>query len=106
VSKIIGGSAFGRGDSLIDTTDAVLLDETNVAVVGMLRRDGAETALALELGGRINHTQDRTSTLYLLNVDGAAGIISELLGLAERIDPGFLAHLLARIAELPREGND
>lgn len=101
MGKIIGGSAFGRGDALIDTTGAVLLDATSVAVVGAIGRDGVDTVIALELGGRVNHTADRSETLYLLNADGAAGIISELLGVAGRADPTFLQQLLDRIDDLP-----
>jgi hypothetical protein len=101
MAGIIGGSAFGRGDALIDTTGAVLLDGTSVAVVGALREDGAETCLALELRGRVNQSTERSEVLYLLNADGAAGIISELLGLAGRADPTFLAQLLERIEKLP-----
>lgn len=103
MGKIIGGSAFGRGDALVDTTDAVLLDSTDVALMGALRQTGMETVIGLELGGRINKSTERRETLYLLNADGAAGIISELLGLAERADPTFLQQLLDRIAELPRK---
>lgn len=101
MAGIIGGSAFGRDDALIDTTAAVLLDGTSVAVVGALRETGAETVIALELRGRVNHSTERSEVLYLLNADGAAGIISELLGLAGRADPTFLAQLLTRIEDLP-----
>lgn len=99
---IIGGSAFGQNDALIDTTDSVLLDSSHVVLIGALRQDGAETLLGLELAGRVNKTQRRSSVLYLLNADGAAAIISELLGLAGRVSPDFLDELLARIAALPR----
>ncbi|WP_439593907.1 hypothetical protein [Microbacterium sp.] len=105
MGAIIGGSAFGVGDALIDTTEAVLLDTTSVAVVGAIRQTGAETIIALELGGRVNHSTERRSQLYLMNADGAAGIISELLGVAHRADPTFLDQLLARIAELPKDAS-
>lgn len=104
MTKILGGSAFGQGDALVDTSGAVLLDRTDVAIVGALRQDGAETLIALELAGRINHSTDRSDVLYLMNADGAAGIVSELLGLAERADPNFLALLLDRIRQLPTKG--
>lgn len=101
MSKIIGGSAFGRGDALIDTRSAVLLEGVDVAVVGAVRKDGVETIIGLELSGRVNHSTERSDVLYLLDADGAAAIISELLGLAGRADPSFLAQLLARIENLP-----
>jgi hypothetical protein len=103
MSKILGGSAFGRSDALIDTTDAILLDETHVAVLGSMSMTGVETVIALELEGRVNRTTDRHDVLYLLNADGAAGIISELLGVAGRADPAFLQVLLDRIDALPRQ---
>jgi hypothetical protein len=106
MGKIIGGSAFGRDDSIVDTSEAVLLDAQTVVLVGALRPDGAETVIGMELGGRINHSNERSDVLYLLNADGAAAIISDLLGLAGRADPTFLAQLLARIDELPREGSE
>lgn len=103
MAGIIGGSAFGRGDSIIDVNGAVLLAGVHVAVVGAGRSTGFETAIALELTGRVNHSTDQHQALCLLNVDGAARIISELMGLAQRADPGFLELLLARINDLPKE---
>lgn len=102
MSGIIGGSAFGRGDSLINTEGAVLLGDVHVAVVGALRQNGAETIIALQLAGRVNHSTDQHQALYLLDADGAAAIISELLGLAGRADPRFLELLLSRIENLPK----
>lgn len=103
MGKIIGGSAFGQGDALIDTTGAILLGAVHVAAVGAARQDGVETVLALELDGRVNHTTMQVEHLYLLDADGAAAIISELLGLAGRIDHRFLDQLLTRIKNLPTE---
>lgn len=97
----MGGSAFGVGDALIDASRAVLLDHTSVAIVGAVRQTGAETVIALELAGRVNHSTERSEVLYLMNADGAAGIISELIGVAHRADPTFLDQLLKRIGELP-----
>lgn len=99
--KIIGGSPHGRGDAVIDARRAVLLDDISVVVVGTADPTGASRALALELGGRINKSSERSDVLYLFDEDGAAAIISELLGMAGRISPAFLDRLLARIGELP-----
>ena len=107
MSKIIGGSAFGRGDSLINTEGSVLLGDVHVAVVDSGRSTGVETIIALQLGGRVNHTTTPHETLYLLDADGAASIISELLGVAGRADPRFLQLLLDRIdhlSSLPKDG--
>ncbi len=98
---IIGGTPHGRGDALVDTTDAVLLDRVDVVLVGTIVLSGAGRAIALELGGRVNKTPRRSSVLYVMDQDGAAAIISELLGLAGRVSPTFLDDLLTRIRSLP-----
>lgn len=103
MGKIIGGSAFGRGDALIDATTAILLADVHVAIVGAGRSTGVETVIALELSGRINHSTEQHEALYLLDADGAAAIVSDLLGVAGRADPSFLALLLSRIENLPKE---
>lgn len=103
MSKIIGGSAFGRNDAIIDTKAAVLLGEVHVALVGAARPTGVESVVGLELSGRVNHSSEQHEVLYLMNADGAAAIVSELVGLASRAHPDFLALLLARIENLPKE---
>jgi hypothetical protein len=103
MSHITGGSAFGIGDALIDPKGAVLLDEVNVVLVGVAGGEGAGRALAMELGGRVNKSQYRSTVLYVFDSDGAAAIISELFGLAGRISPEFLDELMARVEALPRK---
>lgn len=105
MSKIIGGTPFGRGDALIDASEAVLLAGVSVAVVGAGRPDGVETVVALNLTGRVNKTTTVSDVLYLLDSDGAAAIVSELLGVAHRADPRFLDQLLTRINGLPKEAS-
>jgi hypothetical protein len=101
VTKIGAGDAFGIGDATIDATRAVLLDEVTVAVVGTIDPTGGGRALALNLEGRVNKSTSRVDVLYLMDSDGAAAIVSELLGLAARVGPDFLDALLARIRDLP-----
>lgn len=101
MADIVGGAPHGRGDALVDVTGAVLLHEVHVVAVDALGGDGATRALAMQLVGRVNKTPDTSSVLYLFEVDGAAAIVSELLGLAARIGPEFRELLLARIAALP-----
>jgi hypothetical protein len=103
MSHITGGSAFGLGDAVVDVRRAVLLDEVNVVLVGVAGSKGAGRALAMELNGRVNKSQLRSSVLYVFDEDGAAAIISELFGLAGRISPAFLDELLARVEALPRK---
>ncbi len=101
MGKIMGGSAFGRGDALIDTERAVLLGASTVVVIGAMRQSGVETILGLELEGRINKSAEMHDQLYLLDVDGAAALVSEIMGLAARVGPDFLELLMQRIRELP-----
>src|SRR3954452_21291431 len=80
---VIGGSPHGRGDALIDARAAVLLDAAEVVLIDT-KREGEAVAMLLSLSGRINYADDRVTHAYLLNGDGAAGIVAELVGLASR----------------------
>lgn len=99
--RIVGGTPYGRGDALIDTADAVLLEEVTVVVLGVAGSDGAGRAIGMELAGRVNKTPRRSSVLYVFDADGAAAIVSQLLGLAARVSSTFLEDLLARVRRLP-----
>lgn len=105
MSKIIGGSPFGRNDAIVDMRQAVLLDHVHVAMVELGRGRGFESGIALELGGRVNKTTTRNETLYLLDADGVAALIAELLGIGDRAHPGFIDIFLAKIADLPKREN-
>ncbi|ACX71163.1 hypothetical protein pZL12.86 [Streptomyces phage ZL12] len=56
--------------------------------------------LAMLLEGRINKSPDRARNLYLMNEDGAAAIVTELMALANRISPEFGDRFVARIQHL------
>jgi hypothetical protein len=87
----------------VDTSRAVLLDDLWVtAMLGV--RDGEvgdRPNLAVQLGGRINQTADRASVLYLMDEDGAAAIIAELMALISRLGPEYRQRLLERLDEAP-----
>lgn len=87
---IIGGSPGGSGDALLDARAAVLLD--NVEVVLVDTKQGETVSMMLTLAGRINYSDDRVTHAYLFGPDGAAGIVTELLGLATRAGAGGLPH--------------
>ena len=98
------GDPKSRGTVQLDMRNAVLLGEVEVAMVDL--QSGGESkgpALALELAGRINKTQENVTILYLLNEDGAAAIVSQLIALASRIGPEFRERLLERVGELLAE---
>lgn len=79
------GGPHDRAGIILDTSRAVLLDGVHVAQVDATR-DGepTEPLLGMLLSGRINQTPDLTSILYLLDVDGAAAISTEILALMGR----------------------
>lgn len=98
----VAGDPLAKGGVVIDTRDAVLLETVDVCLVDAVRggRREERPLLALELGGRINKTSDEARILYLFDEDGAAAIVTELLGLAVRIGPDFAARFIARTEEV------
>lgn len=103
--RIIGlGDAdpHGRDNVQVDVRKAILMDTVNVSVVGAIRKgEMEEVVLALELQGRVNKRDYRRSELFIFDADGAAAIISELFGLAQRVGPEFSKLLEERLAALP-----
>lgn len=91
------GGPHDRNAVVIDTTDAVLLDSSDVC---LMETSNGTPVLALLLEGRINKTTDRARNLYLLNEDGAAALVTELLALAHRIGPKFGERFTARLTHL------
>lgn len=98
-----GGDIAGPGGPhdhnavIVDTTDAVLLDSSDVCLV---ETGGGEVVLSMLLEGRINKTTDRARNLYLMNEDGAAALVTELIALAHRIGPEFGERFTARLQHL------
>lgn len=92
------GGPQDRNSVIVDTSNAVLLDGTTVSLVET--RSSTTPVLALLLEGRINQTTDRARNLYLMDEDGAAAIVSELVALAYRTGPQFGDRLMTRISHL------
>lgn len=97
------GGPHDKGAVVLDTTNAVLLDHCDVAMV-----DGTGH-FAMLLSGRVNKTRDRASVMFLFGTDGAAAVISELVALMGRaggdVGPAFLADLEARMDALRADGD-
>ncbi|WP_405676878.1 hypothetical protein OG292_19730 [Streptomyces sp. NBC_01511] len=96
---IVGpGGPRDRHGVILDDRTAVLLDHSTVTLVETTNGQGPVLAALLE--GRINKTTERARTLYLMNEDGAAALVSELLALAHRIGPEFGERFTARVQQL------
>jgi hypothetical protein len=95
------GGPHDRDSVIIDSTNAVLLDHTNVC---QMETNTGEHIIAMALSGRINKTPERTEIVYLLGADGAAAIITELIALGGRMGPEFGTRLNERINELIAQG--
>lgn len=99
-----GGDIAGPGGPhdansvIIDTTNAVLLDSSEVVLMGS--PGDPKPYLGMLLEGRINKTSDRARNLYLMNEDGAAALVTELIALAHRIGPEFGRRFTARLQHL------
>lgn len=99
-----GGDIAGPGGPhdansvIVDATNAVILDHSVVSLVGS--PGNPKPYLAMLLEGRINKTPDRARNLYLMNEDGAAALVTELIALAHRIGPEFGERFTARLKHL------
>lgn len=91
------GGPHDRNSVIVDGTNAVLLDSSDVC---LMETRGGSVVIAMLCEGRINKTTDRASNLYLFDEDGAAALVSELIAVAHRIGPEFGERLMARIAHL------
>lgn len=99
------GGPHDRNAVVVDASEAVLLDYSEVTIVETFRNgQGGDKALGLLLKGRVNKSDDRASVLFLLNADGAAAIATEIIGIAGRSSefaPEFLERFQARMGEMP-----
>lgn len=79
------GGPHDRDGVVVDTTNAVLLDFATVSMIETLRAgQEPEVAAAIMLEGRVNKSTDRTRVVYVVNADGVAALVTELMGLATR----------------------
>lgn len=107
------GGPRDRDGVLVDATNGVLMDSLSVAMVEPRRVTDTgveigEPIVMLVLGGRINRTSERAEITFVLDpIDGAAAVISELLGVAHRWGgDDFLARLKERIDEAMEAGRE
>lgn len=106
----VAGDPYARGGAIFDARNAVLLDAMDVLLVDT-KRPTDSVQMLMVLKGRVNYSHDRTEHSYLFNTDGAAAIVSEILGLASRarrgganghaFATGFKDELDRRLEEMP-----
>ena len=106
----VAGDPHARGGALLDARAAVLMDELDVALMDT-KAETEPITMMMTIGGRINYAIDRVQHAYLFGPDGAAALVSQLIGLAQRASehPGdgqrfaaeFKVALEARINEMP-----
>ena len=100
-------SPFDRGQVVVDTDRAVLLDDIGALLVHLTPKGETEgkDAIGITLGGRINNHPDRSNVLYITDIDGAVRVVAEVLGLMDRagIGPSFAAAVGRRLDEIDRE---
>jgi hypothetical protein len=99
-----------KGGALLDARSAVLLEGVDVVLIDTKAEE--PVAMMLVLSGRINYVVDRVEHAYIFGPDGAAGLVSQLVGLASRASGSdqqhaqefattFRANLDRRMEELP-----
>jgi hypothetical protein len=94
------GGPYDPHAVVVDTTNAVILSYSTVSLVGVARRgEPDETAVALMLEGRVNKTPDETRVLYVMNGDGVAALVTQLLGIAKRDERVGDGHLAAELRQ-------
>ena len=76
------GGPSEHGTVAFDTRHAVLMDHVEIGKVD--NPSEGRSFVGMKLDGRINGSTDRAGVLYLFDLDGAAAIITQLHGLAER----------------------
>lgn len=101
--EAVGGSPHGRGDTLLDMRGAVLLEYHEVVLVDT--KQDETPAMAMLLEGRVNYSDRHVKQMYLFGPDGAAAIVTQLIGLAGRAGDQFGAQFKAdldrRLEEMP-----
>lgn len=99
------GGPYDENAVVLDITNAVILEACEVALMGAVRKGVLDEMpiVTMVLRGRVNKTPDQVQVLFMLNEDGAAGIITQLVGVASRAGwrEEFLQRVQERMEEMP-----
>lgn len=83
------GGPHDRNSVVMDTSNSVILDEVDAAI--MHNGSDGQDFITLLLQGRVNRSADRTRILYIMDEDGAAALSTELDALMRRAGPEWRA---------------
>lgn len=100
------GDPHAHGGALVDARNAILLDEVDVCLVDPNPGEPEEHGrVALTLAGRVNMRDERSTVLLMFDADGAAAVVTQLIGLAVRAGDPYAAEFAglveARTRDLP-----
>lgn len=84
------GDPHTEGGTLFDSRGSVLLDSSTVLLVDS--KAGDDVYMVLQLEGDVKDSPQRANTSYIINPDGAAAIVTEIVGLAARARKGGTDH--------------
>lgn len=108
---IVGdGGPHETGGVVLDTRNAILLNDVTVSTVDPEGGGRGREYFAMLLAGRINQTRDDAQVLFIMNTDGAAAVVTQLLALLARanVSPAiatYIADLRRRLDELEADGD-
>jgi hypothetical protein len=104
------GDPHAAGGALLDARNAVLMDAMEV-VLADAKHETDPILMFMVLKGRVNYSDSRVEHGYMFGPDGAAALVSELVGLASRASahPGhgqrfaaeFQVQIERRMKEMP-----
>lgn len=86
----VAGDPRAQGGAVLDARSAVLMDSVDVVLVDTKHDD--PVVMMLALAGRVNYSHDRVEHAYMFSPDGAAALVSELVGLAARASSHAAEH--------------
>lgn len=93
--------SINAASRVVEPAGAMILEEVAVAEVGMERGDKGEFAIAIELRGHINTTDQKVNPLVLCSPDAAALLVAQITGLVRHGRTGmeFDHALIGRMEE-------
>lgn len=99
------GHSREQNSTVVRVDNALLMDRVDTVIIDTAYNgDPAGRRMFLQLGGRVNKTQDRATVGAMFDTDGAASIIMELLALADRAGGPMLQDLVEQMVAL-QHGN-